>query len=102
MATVVASKVSNIILCKETCSNPHLVMAKDKNMGHVLKAQVLLYPLVSLLDSTKHPSCQKYRQGDLSLSMKMTEFSASMYLSITKFRKMQTLCSTNFSYTRTT
>lgn len=56
------------------------VMAKDLSMKQMIKAQVLIYPLVSLGDSS-YDSYQKYGQGDLPLSAEMTKFSARMYLS---------------------
>ncbi|KAI8095896.1 alpha/beta hydrolase fold-domain-containing protein [Thamnidium elegans] len=56
----------------------YLVMAKNSGK-QVIKAQVLIYPLVSLGD-TSYDSYQKYGHGDLPLSAEMTKFSACMYL----------------------
>ncbi|KAI9243946.1 putative alpha/beta hydrolase, partial [Helicostylum pulchrum] len=56
------------------------MMGKDLLMKQMIKAQVLIYPLVSLGD-TSYVSYRKYGQGDLPLSAEMTKFSASMYLS---------------------
>jgi acetyl esterase len=55
-------------------------MARDRGLGDVLKAQVLIYPVVS--DTKDHPSCEKYGQGDYLLSLKDSSVFSKTYFPV--------------------
>lgn len=54
-------------------------MAKDRGMGDIIKAQILMYPAVAA-DSENYASYRTYGNGDCYLSLKEAELCASAYI----------------------
>ncbi|GAA5816002.1 hypothetical protein MFLAVUS_009523 [Mucor flavus] len=55
------------------------MMAKDRGMGNIIKAQILMYPAVAA-DTENYASYKVYGNGDCYLSLKEAELCASVYI----------------------